>query len=138
MQVLEKILQEIVELEKEHPYKIFGFPDTYDKYNEAWQDCLDRVENIIRSHMEDEHVSNPYKLDDKWIPVEEQLPKEGEYVIVWYEYFRYGDYNRMFQTYGIGYQFDGYWSGDVSGRKARCIAWQPLPAPYQSNEEKGR
>lgn len=64
MQVLEKILQEIAELEKERPYKIFGFPDTYDKYNEVWQDCLDRVENIIRAHMEDEPASNTYNLDD--------------------------------------------------------------------------
>lgn len=32
---------------------------------------------------------------------------------------------------GIGWQFDGHWGGDVSGTKARCIAWQPLPEPYR-------
>lgn len=28
-------------------------------------------------------------------------------------------------------QTDGHWGGDVSGTKARCIAWQPLPEPYR-------
>lgn len=65
-----------------------------------------------------------------WIPVEERLPEAGEYVLAWYEYFRYGDYNKMFQTYGIGFQYDGNWSGDVFGTKARCIAWMPLPEPF--------
>ena len=37
----------------------------------------------------------------------------------------------MLKTYGIGWQFDGHWGGDVSGTKARCIAWQPLPEPYR-------
>lgn len=72
----------------------------------------------------------------EWIPVEEALPKEHEVVLVWYEYFRYGDYNRMYQTYGFGYHFrNGFWSGDVSGEKARCIAWQPLPKPYEVEDE---
>lgn len=69
-------------------------------------------------------------IADGWIPADERLPEEGEKVLVWYEYFRYGEYNRMYETYGISWQYDGYWSGDVSGTKAKCIAWQPLPEPY--------
>lgn len=67
---------------------------------------------------------------DGWIPADERLPEEGEKVLVWYEYFRYGEYNRMYETYGISWQYDGHWSGDVSGTKAKCIAWQPLPESY--------
>lgn len=71
------------------------------------------------------------KEQTRWIPVTERLPKEGERVLVWYEYFRYGDYNCMYQTYGIGYQYEGHWSGDVSGSMAKCIAWMPLPEPWK-------
>lgn len=70
-----------------------------------------------------------------WIPVEDGLPEDGEKVLVWYEYFRYGEYNRMFQTHGIGWQYDGHWSGDVSGTKARCIAWRPLLEPYKPKKD---
>lgn len=67
----------------------------------------------------------------RWIPVSERLPEEGVWVLCWYEYFRFGDYNRMFQTYGIGYYFrDGMWGGEVSnGQNARVLAWMPLPEP---------
>lgn len=70
-----------------------------------------------------------------WVSVDEGLPEDFQRVLVWYEYFRYGDYNCMYQTYGIGYQLDGHWSGSVSGHKARCIAWQPLPEPYRCGKK---
>ena len=38
----------------------------------------------------------------EWISVKDGLPEDGKKVLCWYEYFRYGNYNRMFQTYGIG------------------------------------
>lgn len=66
----------------------------------------------------------------KWTKVEDGLPENGVNVLCWYEYFRYGSYNRMFRTYGIGYQYNGNWAGDAaSGHKARVLAWMPFPDP---------
>lgn len=66
----------------------------------------------------------------RWIPCSERLPGNGEDVLCWYEYFRFGEYNRMFRTFGIGYQYNGFWGGEVSiGRDAKVLAWMPLPEP---------
>lgn len=63
----------------------------------------------------------------RWISVDEMLPEKGKAVLVWYEYFAYGDVNAMVQDYGIGYQYKGNWSGDVQGTRAKCLFWMPLP-----------
>ena len=64
----------------------------------------------------------------RWIPVTERLPEDGDVVLCWYEYFRFGEYNRMYRTYGIGYYINGMWGGDVSnGRNIKVLAWMPLP-----------
>ena len=130
MQELEKILKEIKDelkdtyLDIANNYNISDLQYDGDKVacvaSKFRCDAGRRIEKIIRKH-----------TNDGWIPVEKALPEEGEEVLVWYEYFRYGDYNCVFQTYGIGYQYDGHWSGDVNGRKARCISWQPLPESYR-------
>lgn len=36
----------------------------------------------------------------EWTSAKGRPPKDGVDVLCWYEYFRYGSYNRMFQTYG--------------------------------------
>lgn len=73
-----------------------------------------------------------------WIPVEERMPEDFVDVLVWFEYFRYGNYNRLFQTMGISNAYRGEWSGFVNGssgwRDLRIIAWQPLPEPYKKGE----
>lgn len=43
-----KVIKQLKELEKEHPYKVIGQPDTYSQYNEAWRDCMDRVLSIVK------------------------------------------------------------------------------------------
>lgn len=51
---VDKVVKQLEELEKEHPYKVIGQPDTYSQYNEAWQDCMDRVLGIVKGGGEDE------------------------------------------------------------------------------------
>ena len=79
-------------------------------------------------------------ISNKWIKADEKLPQDGETVLVWFEYFRYGDYNCPFQMYGLSHTFRGEWSGivnDTTGWKdLKIIAWQPLPEPPQYNEVK--
>ena len=42
---VENILDKI---EAEHPYKVPGDRDTYDKYNEGWSDAIDRVRGALQ------------------------------------------------------------------------------------------
>lgn len=70
-----------------------------------------------------------------WIPCENGLPEDGVDVLVWFEYFRYGEYNRLFQTTGISYTYNDQWSGFVNGQSGwnqlSIIAWQPMPEDYR-------
>ena len=45
---LEYVIEQLEELEKEHPYKVIGQPNTYSQYNEAWQDCIDRAIEVVK------------------------------------------------------------------------------------------
>lgn len=77
-----------------------------------------------------------FNQPDGWISVKDRLPEDGKYVLCWYEYFRYAGYNRMFKTYGIGYQYNGSWGGEVSnGTKAKVLAWRELPDPPRMEEK---
>ena len=75
------------------------------------------------------------KAGSNWISCKERVPESYVDVLVWFEYYRYGSYNRLYQTYGIGTYSENYDSWTINHEsgwhKLRVIAWQPLPEPYK-------
>lgn len=107
------------------------------------------IENIIRSHM-DEADKKEFEFDfnrvesfdcqcgrryvntynDGWIPVEERLPEEPEFM----------EDSYIVQQKNVIDPFSAYWDGkewtDVNDDKVEeVIAWQPLPEPYRQKEK---
>jgi hypothetical protein len=67
------------------------------------------------------------------------LPEDFTDVLVWFEYFRYGDYNCLYQTHGIGTYVANYnlWTvnHETGWKDLRVIAWMPLPEAYKPNNK---
>ena len=67
----------------------------------------------------------------EWRPASDPPKEDYKDVLVYFEYFRYGEYNRLFRTIGISYVWNGEWSNFVNGqsgwRQLKILAWMPLP-----------
>lgn len=127
MQELEKILEEI-ELEKK---RVSLSPDCSNEHAVTETILLEKIEKIIRKHM-----------NDGWIPVEKDLPKNESEVWVILEstygtgYRTYSSARYLyFENYGeshwcnehYGYlEWDKYSDGHGGCSKYKVIAWMPI------------
>lgn len=109
-------------------------------------DCVSRQAAIdALTHKWDGMVTSVFDVlkelpsaEPKWVPVSEGLPEDWKDVLVWFEYFRYGDYNCMYSTYGIGNyvnQYDSWLINHETGWKdLHVFAWMPMPEPYEEGD----
>lgn len=125
MNVLEKILEEIENIEKEYVYGHHAL------YALGAAGVAFKISNIIRSYMNEAENGG-------WIPVSERLPEEGEKCVITdkcgyvhdgiiYDYAYSKDKNPSFHRWD-----DEYWQCF----RPDVIAWQPLPDPYKPEEDK--
>lgn len=83
MGVLEQILHAIEKVRDEYPYKVPGDPETYSRYNEAWQDCADKIGSRITELLSDEDMNVPINEDcaseELKTAADKQKPMKPEY-----------------------------------------------------------
>lgn len=85
------------------------------------------------SRVKEAPTIKPEVRHGRWIPCSERLPDSKEDVLVWFEYYRYGEYNCLYQTYGIG-NYNKNYSGwmvnhETGWNQLRVIAWMLMPEP---------
>lgn len=89
-----------------------------------------------------------YQPEQRWIPVTERLPEYMEPVLTWdgcaycvekrIPYIRDDDGEPIEGDWWVSDDYDEYDSdGYLNLRDGACIAWQPLPEPYQEGERDG-
>ena len=77
----------------------------------------------------------------EWIPVEERLPKQDKLLqdyLVTFEYYRYGEYDCMYKTIGIGtfskvsHEFT-FINGQTGWRDLKVLSWQQTELHQMEN-----
>lgn len=121
MNVLEKILEEISEAEKEYVtgHKVlFALGAT---------GMATEISGIIRSHMD-----NVTDNSAGWIPVNERLPEESDYYMacIYNDEADDYDFRKTWFAHADDYDMDESEWRELYDFE-RVIAWQPLPEPYK-------
>ena len=81
---------------------------------------------------------NAEEKKHRWIPVEERLPEEDEYVLMPFENFTLpiiGRYEKDNDGGGAWYAGDDDGCDTCSSQDLFVNAWLPLPKPYRANME---
>lgn len=153
MNVLEKILEEIREVEKEYVtgHKVL--------YALGATGMATEISNIIRSHMDEVSDMHGKRLIDEqptvyeasdWIPVDEKLPEEDDirfYMCIvenheedlpifcqYNELYGFGFWQDIYDSVTLGFVDTEFKTNDELGYE-KVIAWQPLPEPYKGGKE---
>ena len=114
MSVLEKILEEIKQ------------PTNYTVMCGKHFTTIDRVEEIIRSHMDEAE-------NDGWILTSKRLPSEEEFIKAYCRNAYAAEFIVMIKGATLPttlYFKNGSWT-DMKGNYYNVVAWQPLPKPYK-------
>nr|DAQ56206.1 MAG TPA: Protein of unknown function (DUF551) [Caudoviricetes sp.] len=70
-------------------------------------------------------------MEQKWIPIEEQIPKEDEYILLSFENFSIPVIGR----FEDGEFYEGDEDESLVKQDMYVNAWMPLPKPYRESEE---
>ena len=152
MQELEKILEEINEIEDEYTNEDHDIMFKLGAAGIAWD-----IKDIIRKHMNDNNLCGEcsrrkwYQIgykdgkDDGWISAEERMPEEyGEYLVTIVPSAGYLWAKRIIANFsdlmGI-VKKPIFYTGEVGKIDFEditdmVIAWRPLPEPYRPEGEK--
>ena len=108
-----------------------------EEYNKAFHKQAKKFKSLGQTIYDLQLKLQSQKKHGEWFDVKERLPETDENVLVWYEYFRYGDYNCMWQNYGIACYFAKHerWFGeDLNGSQVKVLYWTALPKPPEKKE----
>ena len=111
--------------------------DAFIILEKTWVDGTEYMGNLF-ADFENIHAADVVEQENRWIPCNKKLPDDYTDVLVWFEYYRFGEYNRMYSTYGIGNYDADYemWmiNHETGWRDLHVFAWMPLPEPYKEGE----
>lgn len=89
--------------------------------------CYQNAVKVIRDALEKLDAIEESKVT-VWHDAQNDPPKKNGEYLCFYEYFRYGNYNRMYRTMDRGQFFNGQWGGEPThGTNAKVLAWTELP-----------